>query len=177
MGESMARMIRGRDYPLERIWNSTRAEHAIRIEDYPTEESLQSKLDDVFRRDKYLANLKESGKRRLEEYIGEMYRKITPEQRLEPLLVMKERGLLSSDEFHQQAEEMGLSAGQADYRYKKWSGTETSIYAMKEKGLLRHGEWSQLLRTKRLTRGQGYYRYRKYLSDRGVRPFPRQKRK
>jgi len=171
----MAIPIRGREYDVDRIWSSARVEHSIRIDEYASREALQRKLDDVFRRDKLLGNLGETGRRQLEAYVGELYGKIPEDTRLEPLMALRERGLLSAGEYYQLAQESGYNESKAESKYREFSGSETAIYTLKEKSLLKRGEWSMLLKTKRLSRGQGYYRYRSYLAHRNIRPFRKRK--
>jgi hypothetical protein len=165
----MAVKVRAK-YDWERIWNASRSEYSLNLGDFPTARSLQTRLDEIMIRDKRLGNLRKV-KDDFYAYVGTLYQEITPEEKLEPLMALRERGLMSASEFHQLAEEMGLSFNQSERRYRNWSGTESSMFMLKEKNLLRRGEWSQLLRAKRLTKGQGYYRWRKWQAVKGIRPF------
>lgn len=143
----------------------------MRPEDYPTRQTFQSKLDDIFRTDKYLKNLGDIGRRQLAERALMDWEEVSPEDRLSAILTMRERGLLSKAEYQELAEEMGVEERKAESEYRKWSGTEESVWAMKSRGLLRHGEYGKLLRAKNLTYGQGWYRSRKWEALHGIRPF------
>jgi hypothetical protein len=93
------------------------------------------------------------------------------EGRMATLFAMRERGLLTQDEYFRFSEQLGLISGQAEGRYRKWTGTENAIYDMHRQDLLRHGEYTKLLRTKHISRGAGYYRRRKFEAVHYQRPF------
>ena len=158
-------------YEPDRIWNSMRREHMIRVEDMLTRSQLQTRLDDAFRRDKFLGNLGSIGRKQIFEKALEDFNRIAPETRLDSLMVLRERGLLTAGEYYDFAEQQGLSRRTAEREYRRFSGSEEAIWHLKANKLLRYGEYSQLLRAKRLTRGQGWYRYRKWESESGIRPF------
>jgi len=163
--------IKVRDYEPDRIWSAMRKEHLIRPEDFPTPQSFQQRILDAFRHDKYLRNLGEIGRRQVFERAFMDWQALSPVERLGSLLAMRERGLLTKEEYLQLAEEMGFDRSQAESYYQNWSGSEEAIWTLKYYGLLRYGEYGKLLHAKGLTYGAGYYRFRKWLALRGIRPF------
>jgi hypothetical protein len=120
-------------------------------------------MDGLFRRDRYLGNLGGIGRRMVIEEAMKDWGKVPLETKLVPLMAMRERGLLSSMEYYQLAAQQGLTEGRAEYRYRKWAGTQAAVYDMHYKGLLEHGEYSKLLRVKKISRGAGSYRYRRHI--------------
>lgn len=155
--------VRGRhDYEPERVWSRLRIVHSMDISGYGTQASLESAVRGKFRIDRYLGNIGEDGRRQIIAEALKQWLKIPPETKLVPLLAMRERGLLSPSEYHDLASQQGLTTGQSEYRYRKWTGTEEAIYDMKQKGLLRYSEFSKLLNAKKISRGAGYYRFRRH---------------
>lgn len=167
----MAISLRGRDYEPDRIWSRTRILHSVDVSRFSTRASLEDYLRGVFRRDKYLANLGPEGRGQLIDRAFQEWGMLPPETHMVTLLAMRERGLLSASEYYRLAETQGLTAGQAEHQYRKWTGTEQAVFDMKYKDILRHGEYSKLLRAKHLSRGAGYYRYRKFLATSYGVPF------
>jgi len=163
--------IRGRDYEPDRIWSRARILHNVDVSRFSTRASLEDYLRGIFRRDKYLANLGHEGRGQLIDQAFQEWGMLPPETHMVTLLAMRERGLLSVSEYYRLAETQGLTSGQAEYQYKKWTGTEQAVFDMKFKGILQHGEYSKLLNAKRLSRGAGYYRYKKYLATSFGIPF------
>lgn len=161
---------------LERIWSAAREEHNVVPANFPSRESFQQELTDVIRRDKYLGNLGSTGRQQVIDRAMQDWEQIPTEERIEPLMVMRERGLLSRDEFYQLAHEMGYSDYQAENQYRKWTGTEEAIWGMKWRGLLRRGEYTRLYRASGMTKGSAWYRYRSYLHRSNIRPFVRTRR-
>jgi len=172
--------IKGRLYEPDRIWSSARSEHLIIPEDYPTQESFEQAIHQAFRKDKYLGNLGSDGRQQVIDRAMQDYQMVAPERKLEALLVMRERGMLTRSEYQALAYEMGYTGNQAEYQYQKWSGTEGAIWAMKWRNVLYRGEYQKLLAAKGLTRHAGFYRYRKWQAEENIRPFrnikPRERR-
>jgi hypothetical protein len=132
---------------------------------------LESYLNGIFRRDRYLANLGPEGRAQVyQQALGE-FQTYPPETRLVTLFAMRERGLISTSEYYRFAEEQGYTSGQAEHRYRNWTGTESAIFDMKQRGILQHGEYAKLLHAKGISRGAGYYRYRKYMATAHHVPF------
>lgn len=167
----MSPQIKARDYEPDRIWSSMRREHIIRPADYPTRETFQSKLTDTLRRDRLLANLGSTGRRQLMERAFQDWDMVSPENRLDAIMTMRERGLLTKNEYLELAEEMGVKDKESEKQYRRWSGTEDAVWSMQSRGLLRRGEYGKLLRAKGLTYGQGWYRKRKWEAQHGIRSF------
>jgi hypothetical protein len=157
--------------PLGRIWSRARAVHALDLSGYGTRASVEDYLHGVFKRDRYLSNLGMEGRQLVVEEAMKEWGQIPADVKLTPLMVMRERGLLSANEFQQFAVQQGYSVGAAEYAFRKWTGTQEAVYDLKFKKLLQYGEYSRLLRSKKLTRGQGYYRYRRHLAVKYGLPF------
>lgn len=137
--------------------------HNVDVSRFSTRASLEDYLRGIFRRDKYLANLGHEGRGQLIDQAFQEWGMLPPETHMVTLLAMRERGLLSVSEYYRLAETQGLTSGQAEYAYRKWSGTEQAVFDMKFKGILQHGEYSKLLNVKRISRGAAYYRYKRHL--------------
>lgn len=163
--------MRGRDYEPERIWSRARVLHNLDLSGYGTRASVEDFLHGVFKRDKYLSNLGMEGRQQIVEVALKEWGQIPADVKLTPLMVMRERGLLSANEFQQFAVQQGYSVGAAEYQYKKWSGTQEAVYDLKYKNLLQYGEYSHLLRAKHISRGASYYRYRRHLAIKYGLPF------
>lgn len=148
-----------------------RKEYIIRPADFPTHDSFQSKLNDTLRRDKLLGNLGSTGRAQVVERAFQDWHAVSMDSRLNVILTMRERGLLTRNEYHELAEEMGVKDNEAEKEYRKWTGTENAIWSMHSRGLLRRGEYGKLLRMKGLSYSSGYYRRRKWESLHGIRPF------
>lgn len=159
------------DYEPDRIWSAMRKEHLINVDDMLSRTQLQTRLDDAFSKDKYLRNLGSIGRQQISEKALVEFGRIAPQTRLDNLMVLRERGLLTAGEFYDLAEQQGHSRRTAEKEYRRFSGSEEAVWQLKEKKLLRYGEYSQLIRAKGLTRGQGFYRYRKWQAREGIRPF------
>lgn len=138
--------------------------HGLDISGLGTQASIEDFLEGVFKRDKYLSNLGPEGRRQVLDEAMKEFRAIPADVKITPLLVMRERGVLSARDFHMFALQQGWTVGQAEYQYRKWTGTEEAVFDMKFKGLLRYGEFSKLRQAKGMSRGAAYYRYRKHLA-------------
>jgi hypothetical protein len=163
--------ISGKDYEPERIWSRARTVHDVDVSNFGSQASLMTYLEGLFRRDMYLGNLGGLGRRQVVDEALKEWGKVPVDVRLVPLMTMRERGLLSRGEYYEFAGQQGLTAGQAEYRYRGWTGTQRAIWDMKYKGLLRYSEFSHLLKAKGISRGAGYYRYRKYTAQVYAVPF------
>jgi len=152
-----------------------REEYFLVPADFPTRESFQQRLDEIIRSDRYLGNLGSTGRKQVFDRAYQDWEGVPLETKLEPLMLMRERGLLSRDEYFMLAHETGFTDREAENMYRKWTGTEQAIWAMKWRGFLRRGEYTQLYRAKGLTRGQAWYRYRMYLHRNNIRPYVRRK--
>lgn len=126
---------------------------------------------DTIKRDRYLHNLGQEGRMLLVKRASMDWQTVPRENRLAPLMAMRERGLLTVYEFHELAEHIGYTSGQADGEYRKWTGTQEAIWEMKYRDMLRPGEYTSLLRAKKITKGAGYYRARRYAALRYGLPF------
>ena len=148
-----------------------RTVHGIDMSGYGTRASVDDFLHSVFRRDKYLSNLGMEGRQQVVEVALKEWGQIPADVRLTPLMVMRERGLLSAGEFQQFAVQQGYTVGAAEYQYRRWTGTQEAIYDLKYKNLLRYGEYSRLMHAKKISRGASYYRYRRHLAVKYGLPF------
>jgi len=162
---------RPRDYEPDRIWSSFRREHDIRIDAFVTLESFNNNLQQQLNRDKRLQNLGNEGRRLLMERARADFEQMPSESRERNLYIMKARGMISKDEFDIWTSQMGISRGAAEYRYRKFLGTEELVWELHHKNMLTRGEYGKLLRGRKLTYGQGYYRRRKYLAQEYGIPF------
>lgn len=167
----MPMKIRGKSYEPDRIWSRARATHSVDVSNFGTEASLSAFIEGIFKRDRYLSNLGREGREQVRQEAMKSWTGVPVETRLVPLMGMRERGLLSGSEFHELAKQQGLSEGQSEYRYRKWTGTQRAIFDMKFKGLLEYSEYSRLLKAKGISRGAGYYRYKKYAAQTYGEPF------
>jgi hypothetical protein len=148
-------------YQADKIWSSARTAHNINITDFPTKESLERYFEGLISGSR-LANLGPLGRSLVFEEAVQEWSRVPEDVRLVPLMAMRERGMITVGEFHEFAEQAGLTHGEADYKYGRWSGTEQAIWDMKFKGLLSYGEYAKVIRVKGLSKGQAWYRYRKY---------------
>ena len=167
----MPTRISGRSYEPDRIWSRARALHSVDVSNFGTQASLSAFIEGIFKRDRVLGNLGGEGRAQVVQEAMKSWTAVPVETRLVPLMAMRERGLLSGSEYHELSKQQGLSEGQSEYRYRKWSGTQKAVFDMKFKGMLEYGEYSKLLKAKKLSRGAGYYRYRKYAAQTYGVPF------
>jgi len=160
------------DYGADRIWSAQRTKIPINLRDFATQASLEDYIENVIIGRSKLRNLGPIGRSQVARLAVNEWNAIPIGVKFLPLLIMRERGLMSVREFYQYAEEgFGLTHSQAEYRYRKWSGTEESIWDLKFRNMLSRREYSNLLEAKGLRKAQGYYRYRKHIAMRFGVPF------
>lgn len=159
------------DYEPDRVWAAFRQEHDIRTDAFVTLESFNRGIEDQMKKDKHLQNMGKEGRRQLMEVARADFEQMPTETREKNIYIMKARGLISKDEFDIFMTQLGVTRGAAEYRYRKFIGSEELVWELHYKKLLTRGEYSKLLHGRNLTYGQGYYRRRKWLAQAYGLPF------
>jgi hypothetical protein len=170
-------MIPVRSYEADRIFSSLREEHGIDMTQQLSSQMLQQTLDTVWRSDNRLKNLGEEGKRLVYEEAFKEWQGIPREVHNEQAMVLRERGLITADEYYLLSQSQGLSHEEAESNYRKFSGSMDAIFWMKERRLLRFGEASKLYKAKGMSYSTAWRKWRIWEDEKGIRTLPKYMRR